>query len=285
MDFDEISNVVPWIEMATDIGIDLDAEQVVEPRVFKTHFWYPSVPKGAGKYIVVFRDPNDVAVSFYNFFKGWFFPAEGDDSVSVDDFVEHFILRRGKPKSDMENASLWDFMLSWLPLCVNDVNAASAATSGGGDDGTDPGRARAASTMPSISSSTMLIFFEDMKDDLQTVVSKVAAFIGVDDDERVQNAVRMSSFAFMKQHERHFDEHVLKAKRNTSCGLPPEAGTNITKVSGVQQTRDAVQLSPAIQSALNERWARSVAAETGFESYAAMRRALGISKCNENTAL
>ena len=166
MDFDEISNVVPWIEMATDIGIDLDDEQVAEPRVFKTHFWYPSVPKGAGKYIVVFRDPNDVSLSFYNFFKGWFFPADGDDSVSVDDFVEHFILRRGKPKSDMENASLWDFMLSWLPLCVNDVNAASAASASGDqsgdDDGTNPGRARAASTppsAPSISSSTMLIFF------------------------------------------------------------------------------------------------------------------------------
>ena len=41
MDFDDILEVVPWIEMAHDLGIDLDADQVAEPRAFRTHLpWH-----------------------------------------------------------------------------------------------------------------------------------------------------------------------------------------------------------------------------------------------------
>ena len=43
--FEEISVVVPWLEMAGDVGIDLDAEQTFRPHAFKTHFDWPNVPK------------------------------------------------------------------------------------------------------------------------------------------------------------------------------------------------------------------------------------------------
>src|ERR671922_1915726 len=45
MDFDEITAVVPWIELAFDVGIDLEAPQVAEPRAFKTHLSWDEVPK------------------------------------------------------------------------------------------------------------------------------------------------------------------------------------------------------------------------------------------------
>src|SRR5471032_2571811 len=35
LDFDDISRVVPWIETAADLGIDLHAEQWAAPRAFK----------------------------------------------------------------------------------------------------------------------------------------------------------------------------------------------------------------------------------------------------------
>ena len=55
MSFEEISNTIPCIEVAHDIGItDLQADQGYRPRCFKTHFWYPDCPKG-GRYIVVVR--------------------------------------------------------------------------------------------------------------------------------------------------------------------------------------------------------------------------------------
>nr|HMN27519.1 sulfotransferase domain-containing protein [Caldilineaceae bacterium] len=49
MDFDDISRVVPWIETAYDLGIDLNAEQRGQPRAFKSHFNWYEVPKG-GRY-------------------------------------------------------------------------------------------------------------------------------------------------------------------------------------------------------------------------------------------
>src|SRR3954454_16775657 len=72
LDFDDISRVVPWIETADDLGLDLDAAQRGEPRVFKSHLSYDQVPSGA-RYIVSVRDPRDALVSAYRFFEGWFF--------------------------------------------------------------------------------------------------------------------------------------------------------------------------------------------------------------------
>ena len=37
MDFDDISRIVPWIETAYDLGLDLEAPQRGEPRGFKSH--------------------------------------------------------------------------------------------------------------------------------------------------------------------------------------------------------------------------------------------------------
>lgn len=72
LDFDDISAVVPWIEPAAALGIDLDAEQRAEPRAFKSHLPWDDVPKGA-RYLVSVRDPRDALVSVYRFFEGWFF--------------------------------------------------------------------------------------------------------------------------------------------------------------------------------------------------------------------
>src|SRR3954462_6082472 len=58
LDFDDISRVVPWIETAADLGIDLESERRGEPRVFKSHLSSDQVPKGA-QYIVSIRDPRD----------------------------------------------------------------------------------------------------------------------------------------------------------------------------------------------------------------------------------
>ena len=62
MDFDDISRVVPWIETAHDLGLDLDAPQRGAPRGYKSHLPYDLVPKGA-RYIVSIRNPKDALVS------------------------------------------------------------------------------------------------------------------------------------------------------------------------------------------------------------------------------
>ena len=71
MDFDDISRVVPWIELTIAVDIDIEAPQRAEPRGFKSHLAWDAMPKGA-RYVVSFRDPRDALVSLFHFFEGWF---------------------------------------------------------------------------------------------------------------------------------------------------------------------------------------------------------------------
>lgn len=102
MDFDEISRVVPWINMAYDLGVDIYAPQVARPHAFKTHTTLDEVPKGA-KYIVIVRDPCDALVSDYHFMEGMFFEK---GTISLEEFArEEFI-----PSHDIHKHILafWD---------------------------------------------------------------------------------------------------------------------------------------------------------------------------------
>ena len=103
MDFEEISAVVPWIELAHDMGIDLEAPQKAAPRAFKTH-WNGTQMPAEGRYIVVIRDPRDTMVSFHRFMEGWFLEP---GAVSADDFAAYLIAR------DHPGGSYWSHLRSW----------------------------------------------------------------------------------------------------------------------------------------------------------------------------
>jgi Sulfotransferase domain len=127
MDFEEISLVVPWIETAGMLGIDLDAPQVARPRAFKTHLPWDLVPKG-GRNVYVVREPGDVLVSFYHFLKGLFF--EGD-AVDLDAFAVELFL------APSASGRYWENVRSWwqvraredvLVLCFEDMKADLRAT-------------------------------------------------------------------------------------------------------------------------------------------------------------
>lgn len=105
MDFDDISRVVPWIEMSTDLGIELDAEQAANPRAFKSHLPADRVPQG-GRYLLSVRDPGDALVSAFRFTEGWFLEP---GAVAIEDFArERFLPER--PGRDY-----WYHLLSWWP--------------------------------------------------------------------------------------------------------------------------------------------------------------------------
>ncbi|HYX47787.1 MAG TPA: sulfotransferase domain-containing protein [Sphingomicrobium sp.] len=103
-DFDDISSVVPWIEMSPLLGIDLNAPQRAEPRGFKSHLGYKSVPKGA-RYVVPLRDPNDAFVSMFRFMEGWFLEP---GAVPIEDFFDGWIRGRGA-----EGEGYFDHLLGW----------------------------------------------------------------------------------------------------------------------------------------------------------------------------
>ena len=101
--FDDISRVVPWLETAAIVGLDLEAPQRAEPRGFKSHLSYDAVPKGA-RYIVSFRDPKDALVSFYRFMEGWFMEP---GAVSMEDFAADWLARTESGRD------YWSHLLSW----------------------------------------------------------------------------------------------------------------------------------------------------------------------------
>lgn len=102
LDFDDISEVVPWIETAFDLGQDLDAPQRATPRAFKSHLGWDAVPKG-GRYIVALRDPRDALVSLFRFMEGWYFET---GSIDIETFARgEFTARDGR--------DYWEHLASW----------------------------------------------------------------------------------------------------------------------------------------------------------------------------
>lgn len=102
MGFDDISRISPWIEVADALGVDLDADQGWKPRTFKSHYSAIAVPKGA-RYLVSFREPRSVMVSYYRFYEGWLFEP---GTVTIDEYVGgHQDRERGK--------DYWTHIESW----------------------------------------------------------------------------------------------------------------------------------------------------------------------------
>ena len=119
MDFDEVSRVVPWINMAYDLGMDIYAPQVARPHAFKTHSTLKEVPQG-GRYIIILRDPGDALLSDYHFMEGMFFEK---GSIPLETFArEEFMPGRGIWN---HIAAFWDRRKdeNILPLCYENMKA------------------------------------------------------------------------------------------------------------------------------------------------------------------
>src|SRR5207244_10510601 len=122
MDFDEITAVVPWIELAFDLGTDLDAPQVAQPRAFKTHLPWTEIPKSSASGYAL-RDPKDVLVSVYHFHEGWRFEP---GTIPFGSFAREFFMSRESGRRYWRHVSSW-----WEPrqrsevlmMCYEDMKA------------------------------------------------------------------------------------------------------------------------------------------------------------------
>jgi hypothetical protein len=103
MDFDDISRVVPWIETARSLGLDINAPQRAEPRGFKSHLTFERLPKGA-RYVVSLRDPKDALVSMYRFMEGWFLEP---GAVLIAEFAKGTLVER------KDGSGYWNHLISW----------------------------------------------------------------------------------------------------------------------------------------------------------------------------
>ncbi len=99
--FDDIYQVAPWLEMAFDLGQDLETHEAttlaaggpppLAPRVFKTHWRLGAAPRAPGvRYVCVVRDPVATARSWLEFLRVKGAPpvvALGDDARALAAFM------------------------------------------------------------------------------------------------------------------------------------------------------------------------------------------------------
>lgn len=165
MDFEEICVAIPCIEYAADSGVpDLYADQSHKPHIFQTHLEHQNTPTGFGKHIVVVRDPKDSAVSLYYYVCNWFFD---EDELSLDDFVEWYIINECAPEFALTNPIQmrhmsrvmllhvdlnFEFLVGWFPHRKNE--------------------------------NVLWLHYEDLKADLTGCIRLLADFIGVGVDDQ-----------------------------------------------------------------------------------------------------
>lgn len=236
MDFDDISRVCPWIETSAVLGLDLDAPQRAEPRVFKSHLDAHRIPAG-GRYIVSSRDPRDAVFSMYKFMEGWTLEP---GCVSLDDFVRATYIAPGSAPGG-SGGDYWTHLASWW------------------EKRNDP--------------DVLFLAYEHMKQDLAGTIRKVAAFMGIAlDDELLAITLEHASLAFMQRHQDRFDDKLMRDRSVEVAGLPADSESSKVRTG---QVGDAWrQMSPEVVAELDALWRERITTTLGFEDYAAMLAAL-----------
>jgi Sulfotransferase domain len=234
MSFDEIGQVIPWLEVAHDQGVDLESPQWGDPRgvrLFKTHWWADNRCPPFPKIIVVFRDPSDVLLSFYKFLEGWYFDSS---DISLEAFAESYL------NVEFEDASCFLHLTSYYNRRKD--------------------------------TGVLITFFEDLKENLPREVERVAMFLSsdlirYDTPEHIKTAVEQSTYKFMKQHQSHFRIPVKKL-RSEQLGLDANEGHGLVRDGAVGQG----SILPArINEKIQVIWARDVLPLTGCATYKEFR--------------
>lgn len=185
MDFEEITQVTPWLEVAHDIGWDLTANQVAEPRVFKSHLSWYDVPKG-GRYIVSFRHPQEALVSFYRFFEGWLFEP---GSISLDSLA-----RWRWPHNELEHQGYWYHLISWWEQRHN----------------------------PNV---LLLCYEDMLADPQNAILKIAAFMGIKLDDDLFEIVLHHSSREFMISNQNSFDEKFMRQFAEKRAGIPPNGSS------------------------------------------------------------
>lgn len=197
MDFDEINTVIPWIEVAYDVGWDLEADQVARPRVYKSHASWYDIPKGC-RYICSFRHPYDAFLSFYRFFEGWLFEP---GTISLET-----LMHWRWPRDEVDSQGYWYHLISWweqrhnpdvLLLCYENMKADLAGT-------------------------------------VRKIAHFMGIEL---DESLLDVVVQQSSREFMLAHRHQFDECHMREIGGKRAGLPPPIDTSKVTAGTSNQAR------------------------------------------------
>ena len=111
----------------------------------------------------------------------------------------------------------------------------------------------------------------------------VAAFIGIEDEEKINKAVEMSSFEFMKKNERKFSDVRFARYRNKACGVPDDAVPS--KVATGSTTKGRELMDDKTKEIIEAKWREVIGKQIGYQDYRELRSAYKKEKMNDNYIL
>ena len=120
--------------------------------------------------------------------------------------------------------------------------------------------------------NVLFLCYEDMLEDLESAVRAVASFINIGDEASITNAVKMSTFDFMKQNKDKFTTSRFSRYRNKAQGIPEKFV--LERVAMGSATKGRGMMEECTKQALQKKWNDTVTKETGFQDYNEFREAL-----------
>lgn len=237
MDFTEIMQVSPWLELAPRRpGADLTVAQKYEPRLFKTHLTTlhaSHVPK----YIHIVRDPKDTLISYYNY---WADIIIDPKLISIEDFAETFFFDDavGDLNDGEYKASYWQHLISWRQWTKTPI---------------------------------LYLCFENMKEDLENSVLKIAEFLDIEPtQELIKIATKQSQFDFMRAHKEQFTEYPQWSNKPFEKVVTGNAGEHKTKIS------------QKLSNEFDLKWEKAISPTIGLQSYTELQKLIGHGKIATN---
>ncbi|MEH6636546.1 MAG: sulfotransferase domain-containing protein [Halioglobus sp.] len=178
-----------------------------------------------GRYICVLRHPFDALVSLYKFFDGWLMES---GAIGFDDFARRLYLQRQPPDG------YWHHLVSW---CLQRDNP-----------------------------NVLLLCYEHLKVDFDNQLPRIASFLDVHmDDELLSIVKEQSSLPFMRLHNKQFDDHLTRDKRNQAMGLPLFSNTSKVGQGASGAHRD--YFSTELEQLMAERWRQEVTPRLDWKNY------------------
>eukprot|EP00747_Dinoflagellata_sp_TGD_P165366 gnl/TRDRNA2_/TRDRNA2_186541_c0_seq1.p1 gnl/TRDRNA2_/TRDRNA2_186541_c0~~gnl/TRDRNA2_/TRDRNA2_186541_c0_seq1.p1 ORF type:complete len:384 (-),score=67.85 gnl/TRDRNA2_/TRDRNA2_186541_c0_seq1:122-1273(-) len=238
MDFADLAEIVPRDVLAHDAQQVLSDEQAAEPRLYYSVEPMSRIPKEA-KYIYVVRNPRDALLQMWDNLQDFYSMPGG---IKLKEFNDK--IYTGDLSEEAGPLKYWSHLTSWLPKFS--------------------------------SPDTLVLFYEDMVEDLPAAVRRIQAFIGEPTKpESCDIAVEHSTLDFIEKHRTKFDEHF---HRNTF--KLQIFGANFHAITERATWADSnrlpkVDFTDKMLKGLDQRWRENIWDRFGIEDYAALRERYG----------
>lgn len=244
-DFEDIYQVSPWDQLAWDLGQDLDAEQVAQPRLFKTHLPLSTINHGA-KYICVIRRVEDVLLSWWEFLKDKEVPVCCKYSSASEFAMDEDFFAGGM----RFGASLWEYYVEFFQ----------------------------ALNLPSV----LVLCYEDLVLDVTSHLEVVSEFLGVDQGTAADVSSAEGS-VFQRTADLCSREAMLAQISRFDESWAFEEAQRVGRIPNAEQLKPSPRIKPkvtreplseAAQELLSSKWKDIVAHKTGMKDYDHLRDAV-----------